>query len=618
MLLRQFSTISGTKSGMDRDKISVEENVIAFEMESAGITNTLPCLVVKGVCDYADSHKDKQWQKYTAGVSAACMKALLEQWAVIDSPWKSSEQRKDVKQEASSPAREDTTRARLEKAPSQPSHNDDANRSQEGNDTYNGDLQGYASNSGSITLESRSKICFELMLAIRIKLGKIESAIAPLPDDTKMKMPPASEKDELKDAVEDLQSLVQVFTSSVPRHEQSQHGSRLGVANTFESRREFRHFRVIQQVACSLYNAFQTACNAHEVHNVHLSLQPDLGRTLDRVGFNVAFIQNTMAKKAIWINVESALKDCEMSLGARPVLSSSGSLRRRRSAEELINPPKPRKRTVRLQLSPKSKLPSFLEEPATQIPNLYLQRNLCTVVERASSRPGCDDCIGLLGENDTCKHLAYIDSQVNEKAVPSSLSELIVMSRADATGGMDRYERVRLARHLATAVLYYHATPWLNKPWHSDDVQFFAGQEETTLQCAQNALPYITTSIQAFDITNSPSQSLDYHHIIRNPVLFGLGVMLLELAYQAPLRSLQEPIDLEKGGTQGFADYFTAHRLVENSYRKVSTSFKIIIKKCLHCDFGHDSDFASPALQEAFYYDVIKILENLEKFFQEL
>lgn len=72
------------KSGEDRDKISQEENVIGFEMEGAGAWGNLPCLVIKGVCDYADSHKDKKWQTYTAGAAAACMKSLLEQWPTVD------------------------------------------------------------------------------------------------------------------------------------------------------------------------------------------------------------------------------------------------------------------------------------------------------------------------------------------------------------------------------------------------------------------------------------------------------------------------------------------------------------------------------------------------------
>ena len=38
---------------------------------------------------------------------------------------------------------------------------------------------------------------------------------------------------------------------------------------------------------------------------------------------------------------------------------------------------------------------------------------------------------------------------------------------------MGTYERVRLVRYLATAVLYYYSTPWLKKAWSSDDVYFF-------------------------------------------------------------------------------------------------------------------------------------------------
>ncbi|CAI7666005.1 unnamed protein product [Penicillium viridicatum] len=77
------------KSAKDRDRIAVEEDVIAFEMEGAGICNNPPCIVVKGVCDYADSHKDKTWQRYTAATAAACMRSLLEQWANVDQPLES-------------------------------------------------------------------------------------------------------------------------------------------------------------------------------------------------------------------------------------------------------------------------------------------------------------------------------------------------------------------------------------------------------------------------------------------------------------------------------------------------------------------------------------------------
>lgn len=68
------------KSGEDRDNIARKEDAIAFEMEGAGVWDNFPCLIIKSVCDYADSHKSKKWQHYAAASAAAGMKAFLESW----------------------------------------------------------------------------------------------------------------------------------------------------------------------------------------------------------------------------------------------------------------------------------------------------------------------------------------------------------------------------------------------------------------------------------------------------------------------------------------------------------------------------------------------------------
>ncbi|KAF7545245.1 hypothetical protein G7Z17_g9318 [Cylindrodendrum hubeiense] len=68
------------KSGEDRNTIAVTEGVIAFEMEGAGVWDSFPCVVIKGACDYADSHRSKMWQRYAAATAAACMKAFLSYW----------------------------------------------------------------------------------------------------------------------------------------------------------------------------------------------------------------------------------------------------------------------------------------------------------------------------------------------------------------------------------------------------------------------------------------------------------------------------------------------------------------------------------------------------------
>jgi nucleoside phosphorylase len=68
------------KSGKDRDDVAREAGIIGFEMESAGVWDNFPCVVIKGACDYADSHKTKAWQRYAAATAAACMKAFLGYW----------------------------------------------------------------------------------------------------------------------------------------------------------------------------------------------------------------------------------------------------------------------------------------------------------------------------------------------------------------------------------------------------------------------------------------------------------------------------------------------------------------------------------------------------------
>ncbi|KAJ0129103.1 Uncharacterized protein HZ326_27801 [Fusarium oxysporum f. sp. albedinis] len=68
------------KSGEDRDRNAEAGDMVAFEMEGAGVWDILPCVVVKGACDYADSHKSKVWQRYAAATAAACAKAFLDFW----------------------------------------------------------------------------------------------------------------------------------------------------------------------------------------------------------------------------------------------------------------------------------------------------------------------------------------------------------------------------------------------------------------------------------------------------------------------------------------------------------------------------------------------------------
>ncbi|KAK6537092.1 hypothetical protein TWF694_011292 [Orbilia ellipsospora] len=65
------------KDGTTRDLIAQKLGAYCFEMEAAGLMDVIECLVIRGICDYSDSHKNKQWQEYAAATAAAYSKELL-------------------------------------------------------------------------------------------------------------------------------------------------------------------------------------------------------------------------------------------------------------------------------------------------------------------------------------------------------------------------------------------------------------------------------------------------------------------------------------------------------------------------------------------------------------
>lgn len=66
------------KDAVIRDKISQQHDVMCFEMEAAGLSNDFPCVVIRGICDYSDSHKNDEWQGYAAATAAAYAKGFLQ------------------------------------------------------------------------------------------------------------------------------------------------------------------------------------------------------------------------------------------------------------------------------------------------------------------------------------------------------------------------------------------------------------------------------------------------------------------------------------------------------------------------------------------------------------
>ena len=96
------------RNAAERDRLGCEFGALCVEMEAAGLINEFPCLVIRGICDYADSHKNDAWQKYAATTAAAYAKELLS--AIAPAKVAEISPATDVAQKSSESAEKSRTR----------------------------------------------------------------------------------------------------------------------------------------------------------------------------------------------------------------------------------------------------------------------------------------------------------------------------------------------------------------------------------------------------------------------------------------------------------------------------------------------------------------------------
>ncbi|CAH0028383.1 unnamed protein product [Clonostachys rhizophaga] len=65
------------KDAKKRDRLAEKHGLLCFEMEAAGALTEFPCLVIRGISDYCDSHKNDDWQGFAAAAAAAYARQLF-------------------------------------------------------------------------------------------------------------------------------------------------------------------------------------------------------------------------------------------------------------------------------------------------------------------------------------------------------------------------------------------------------------------------------------------------------------------------------------------------------------------------------------------------------------
>jgi hypothetical protein len=283
---------------------------------------------------------------------------------------------------------------------------------------------------------------------------------------------------------------------------------------------------------------------------------------------------------------------------------------------------------VTAKSQPSFRLPQTQAVEDVDLPDFSKHHNLCVHLQR-SSRQGHNNpetLIGYLGKDLHEHRVYYIPRQPAKLQSCISLAQMIEnISQNHGNTRLLMFEILKIARQLACFVLQFHTTRLLNGNWRSKDVIFPALEQVENLKRPRLAEPYLHIRIEASRTSSQEAhpQPPNRHYVghqsaIRNCYTYGLGIILLELAQQAPLKTLQRSIDLPDIEDEGDTEYYLAHRLNTTLSSDMGIPYRRIVQKCLDCDFGSGNDLGIYSLQAAFHRDVILKLEELETKFAEL
>lgn len=187
----------------------------------------------------------------------------------------------------------------------------------------------------------------------------------------------------------------------------------------------------------------------------------------------------------VWIAVDSTLDDRNHEKGVvahqnqtdRVLSDLSNSLKHDIARPNIssIKKMKAKSKSIILQTpSTKGSLVASLPDPA--LPNFGIRRDFCKQLQRCCHKIPEDRYIGYLEKSASCKHLVYFPLPTSTVTNTQNVSLAQIMSALSAKsreGQFLQYERLGLAKTLASAVLQFHATPLLRNTWSGDDVVFF-------------------------------------------------------------------------------------------------------------------------------------------------
>jgi len=166
-------------------------------------------------------------------------------------------------------------------------------------------------------------------------------------------------------------------------------------------------------------------------------------------------------------------------------------------------------------------------------------------------------------------------------------------------------QKCMLTLTLASSVLQLHDTPWLPRAWETKDIFFLKNH-------GGNAISSQFYVSQTFTSASQVAAAAKRRRLVKNEMVFALGVALLELAHGSSILSLKEPEDLSEDGKEdSMTEVSIANRLAQELNNYESENYARAARRCITCTFDTFAfDFNDREFREAFYHEVVFPLEE--------
>lgn len=342
-----------------------------------------------------------------------------------------------------------------------------------------------------------------------------------------------------------------------------------------------------------------------------LKVEEKCQHSASKVRFNLAVtcIQPSLRCQPLWLAIESAPSDASRepppekhAVTLQNTLQKLGATARVRFALS----------SSMLTTSKRMSSPSKAQQPGgTQI-DLCTMGRLCRYFRQMQSQSAPEPCIGFLEKTKTFKHFVYRNHLLKQPVddFRSVSLKQILRSAAEKEKEGDWIEKLRLARLLALAVLRFHNTKWLPEYWGSGDVQFIGDNalpdpdKLPDSPCFNAKLTTPSTKSRQIEPPNTRASFL-----AANETLFNLGVVLIELGYNAPLEKLTKSDGPQAGTNCQVAEFIAARHLGESVHKKMNPTYGRLVEKCLNCNFGVATKLDDIELQSAVVVQVVNQLD---------